>query len=120
MHPKSTLILAFGPDGTQAFGLRMMAEVQKTGVLDRKHLIVLRHPLDRPLVMWGAYPFRCCFVVIEKPIGCLGIGPIFTRLVDRPVWLDGKLRSQVDAPAIQTGVLKFDCSKFIKAPLVFG
>jgi hypothetical protein len=81
---------------------------------------LLRHPLDCPLVMRSTYPLRCCFVVIEKPIGCLGIGPIFTSLVDRPVWLHDKLRSQVDAPLVQTGVLEFDCGKFIKAPLVFG
>ena len=120
MHPKSTLILAFGPDGTQAFGLRMMGEVQKAGVLDRKYLSVLSHSLNRPLVMRDAYALRCCLVVIEKPIGCFGVSPIFTSLVDRPVGLYRKSRSQLDAAAIQTGVLKFDGSKFFKAPLVLG
>ncbi len=120
MHPKATLILAFGPDGTQSFGLRMMGEVQKAGVLDCEYLLVLCYPLDRPLVMRGTYALRCCFVVIEKPIGCFGVSPIFTSLVDWTVWLHGKLRSQLNAPAIQTGVLQFDRGKFIKAPPAFG
>jgi len=120
MHPKSTLILPFGPNGPQTFGLRMVGIVQKAGVLHRKHLFVLRRALDRPLVMGRAYALRCCLVVIEKPIGCFGVSPIFTSLVDRPVGLHRKAHSQVDAAAIQSGVLKFDRGEFFKTPLVFG
>jgi hypothetical protein len=120
MHPKADLILPFGPDGTQAFGLRMMSEVQKAGVLHGEHLLMLRHPLHRSLVMWGTYALWCGFVVVEESIGCFGISPIFTSLVDRTIGLHRKLRSQVNAAAIQTGVLEFDCGKFLKAPLVFG
>jgi hypothetical protein len=119
MHPNATLILAFGSDGTQACGLRVMRVVQKAGVLNCEHLLVLCHPLDRPLVMRGTYVLRCCFVIIEKPVGCFGVSPIFTSLVDWTVWLFDQLRSQLDASAIQTGILQFDRGKFITAPLVF-
>jgi len=119
MHPKATLILVFGSNGTQTFGLRVMRVVQKAGFLDCKNLLVLCHPLDCPLVMRGTYALRCGFVVIEKPIGCFGVSPIFTSLVDWTVWLHGKLPGQLNAPAIQTGVLQFDRGKFIETPLAF-
>ena len=118
MHPKAALLLAFGPDSTQSLGLRVTGIVQKTGVLDGEHPLVLRHPLDRPLVMRCSYALRCHLIVVEKSIGGLGIGPILTGSVDRPVWLHPKLHSQLATAAIQTGVLQLDSGKLIEAPLI--
>jgi len=117
MHPKAALMLAFVPDGSQSPSLWVMGVVQKSGVLNREHLLVLRYPLDRPLVMRCSYALRCHFVVVEKPIGGLGICPIFTSLVDRPAWLHRKPTSQLAASAIQTGILQLDSGKLVEAPL---
>jgi hypothetical protein len=117
MHPESTLMLTFVPDGTQSLGLWVMSVVQKTGVLDREHLLVLRYPLDRPLVMRCADTLRCHLVVVEKPIGGLGICPIFTSLIDRPSRLHRELNSQLAASPIQAGVLQLDSGKPVEAPL---
>jgi len=117
MHPKAVLMLSFGPDGTQLLGLWMMSVVQKSGVLGREYLLVLRYPLNRPLVMRCSYALRCHFVVVEKPIGCFGICPIFTSLVDWPAGLHRKLRSQLSASAIQSGVPQLDSGKLVEAPL---
>jgi len=80
---------------------------------------VLRDPLNRPLVMGCANTLRCYLVVVEKTIGCLGVCPIFTSLVDWPAWLHRKLHSQVAASTIQAGVLQLDGGKLVKAPLAF-
>jgi len=105
MYPKAALMLALVPDGTQSFGLRVMGVVQETGVLDCEHLLMLGDALDCPSVMRRAYALRCHFVVVEEPIGGFSICPIFTRLVDWPRRLHGKLNSQLAASTVQASVL---------------
>jgi hypothetical protein len=117
MHPKAALVLTFVPDGTQSLGLWMMGVVQKAGVLDRKYLLVLRYSLHRPLMMRCSDTLWCHLVVVEKTIGCFGVCPIFTSLVDWPAWLHRKLHSQLAASPIQTGILQLDSGKLVKAPL---
>jgi hypothetical protein len=70
-----------------------MGVVQKTGVLDREYLLVLRDSLNRPLVMQCSYALWCHLVVVEQPICCFGICPVFTSLIDWPAWLHRKLHS---------------------------
>jgi hypothetical protein len=106
MQPKTALFLAFLANRTQPLGLGEMGIIQVSRVLDRQHPPVLAHPFDGPLLMRGLDAFRCRLIIVEKAIGRFGIGPIFTGLVNRTMWLHRQLHRQLAAAVIETSVLQ--------------
>jgi len=96
-----------------------MGVIQKRGVLNGQHHLMTSHPLYCALAVCINHLFRRDFRIIKETVGCLGIGPIFTGLVDRRRWLLPQVIGQFLAAAVQARIAQVDLGKFFRCPGFF-
>jgi hypothetical protein len=99
-----------------SFGFAVAGGNERTGILNRKDLLVLRGAFDRFAAVGRQERFARNTFVLEETLGGFGFRPIGACLVDRAFRSGGEPVASFDQPRIEPGLTETDLGEFRRRP----